>query len=148
RAARLGRRPSRDRRAGGALPRANRPDAPDRRARAGRLPRRSGRGHERAPGGPGHARWPRARQSVGTHAGGPRPGGALAAARRGPGDPMKLSAAALLSGLLLGQSTVTYVRTKTNDNAHCLHWAVMPGTRLSLGFVQSTTGDPTLGAGV
>ncbi len=28
---------------------------------------------------------------------------------------MKLPAAALLSGLLLGQSTLQYVRTKTND---------------------------------
>ena len=62
---------------------------------------------------------------------------------------MKLSAVALLSGLLLGQSPATqYVRTKTNDNAHCLHWAVNAGPRRSLGFVQSATGDPTLGSGV
>jgi len=60
---------------------------------------------------------------------------------------MKLPAAVLLSGLLLGQSPLTYVRTKTNDNAHCLHWPVSAGERKSLGFVQSTTGDPTLGAG-
>ena len=60
---------------------------------------------------------------------------------------MKLPAAVLLSGLLLGQSSVTYVRTKTNDSAHCLRWAVNAGARRSLGFVQSTTGDPTLGAG-
>ncbi|HEY1908515.1 MAG TPA: myxosortase-dependent metalloprotease, MXAN_2677/MXAN_2678 family [Myxococcaceae bacterium] len=60
---------------------------------------------------------------------------------------MKLPVAALLSGLLLGQSSITYVRTKTNDNAHCLHWAVNAGARRSLAFVQSTTGDPTLGAG-
>jgi uncharacterized protein (TIGR03382 family) len=61
---------------------------------------------------------------------------------------MKLQIAALLSGLLLGQSSVSYVRTKTNDNAHCLHWAVSAGARRSLGFVQSAPGDPTLGAGV
>lgn len=60
---------------------------------------------------------------------------------------MKLPAAVLLSGLLLGQSSVTYVRTKTNDSAHCLRWAVNAGARRSLAFVQSTTGDPTLGAG-
>lgn len=60
---------------------------------------------------------------------------------------MKLATAILLSGLLLGQSSITYVRTKTNDSAHCLRWVVNAGARRSVAFVQSTTGAPTLGAG-
>jgi len=60
---------------------------------------------------------------------------------------VKLAAAVLLSGLLLGQSTLQYVRSKTNDAAHCFRWPVTAGTRGQVTFVQSTTGDPTLGNG-
>jgi hypothetical protein len=60
---------------------------------------------------------------------------------------MKASAGVLLAGLLLGQ-TVPYVRTKTNDGSHCLRWPVSAGTRGTIHYVQSTTGDPTLGSGV
>jgi uncharacterized protein (TIGR03382 family) len=60
---------------------------------------------------------------------------------------MKPSIAVFLSGLVLGQ-TVPYVRTKTDDGAHCLRWPVSAGTRGSIHFVQSSTGDPTLGSGV
>ncbi|MGZ6029632.1 MAG: myxosortase-dependent metalloprotease, MXAN_2677/MXAN_2678 family [Myxococcaceae bacterium] len=62
---------------------------------------------------------------------------------------MKVAAAALLSGLLLGQSTVQYVRSKTTAgaDAHCFHWPVSAGTRGRVTFVQSSAGDPTLGAG-
>lgn len=59
---------------------------------------------------------------------------------------MRASVAVLLSGLLLGQS-VQYVRTKTDNGAHCLRWPVSAGTRGTVRFVQSTLGDPTLGAG-
>jgi hypothetical protein len=60
---------------------------------------------------------------------------------------VKLPAVALLSGLLLGQSTLQYVRTKTNDSTHCLHWPVSAGTRGKVTFVQSASGDPSLGSG-
>ena len=60
---------------------------------------------------------------------------------------MKASMAVLLSGLLLGQ-TVPYVRTKTDDGSHCLRWPVSSGGRGSVPFVQSSMGDPALGAGV
>ena len=60
---------------------------------------------------------------------------------------MKASIAVLLSGLLLGQ-TVPYERTKTDDGSHCLRWPVGSGARGSVTFVQSTLGDPALGAGV
>ena len=60
---------------------------------------------------------------------------------------MKTSIAVLLSGLVLGQ-TVPYVRTKTDDGAHCLRWPVNAGARGSIHFVQSSTGDPALGTGV
>lgn len=62
---------------------------------------------------------------------------------------MKLAAAALLSGLLLGQSTLQYVRSKTTSgaNAHCFHWPVSAGTRGRVTFVQSSAGDPALGTG-
>jgi len=60
---------------------------------------------------------------------------------------VKLAAAVLLSGLLLGQSTLQYVRTKTDDSAHCFRWPVNAGTRGRVSFVQSTAGDPTLGQG-
>jgi uncharacterized protein (TIGR03382 family) len=59
---------------------------------------------------------------------------------------MRASIAVLVSGLLLGQ-TVPYVRTKTDDGAHCLRWPVS-GTRGTIHYVQSSTGDPTLGSGV
>lgn len=59
---------------------------------------------------------------------------------------MKLPAV-LLSGLLLGQSAPQYVRTKTNDAKHCFRWPVSAGTRGRVSFVQSSTGDPTLGNG-
>ena len=57
------------------------------------------------------------------------------------------SIAVLLSGLLLGQ-TVPYVRTKTDDGAHCLRWPVNAGARGTIHYVQSSTGDPALGSGV
>ena len=60
---------------------------------------------------------------------------------------MKTSIAVLLSGLVLGQ-TVPYVRTKTDDGAHCLRWPVNAGARGTIHFVQSSTGDPGLGNGV
>ena len=60
---------------------------------------------------------------------------------------MKASIAVLLSGLVLGQ-TVPYVRTKTDDGAHCLRWPVNAGARGTIHFVQSSTGDPGLGNGV
>ena len=56
---------------------------------------------------------------------------------------MKTSIAVLLSGLVLGQ-TVPYVRTKTDDGAHCLRWPVNAGARGTIHFVQSSTGDPGL----
>ncbi len=62
---------------------------------------------------------------------------------------MKLAAAAVLSGLLLGQSTLQYVRSKTTSGAgaHCFHSPVSAGTRGRVTLVQSSAGDPTLGAG-
>ena len=60
---------------------------------------------------------------------------------------MRPIAAALLSGLLLGQSAPQYVRTKTNDGAHCFRWSVSAGTRGRVSFAQSTAGAPGLGAG-
>jgi len=60
---------------------------------------------------------------------------------------MKPSIAVFLSGLVLGQ-TVPYVRTKTDDGSHCLRWPVTAGARGSIHFVQSSTGEPTLGSGV
>lgn len=60
---------------------------------------------------------------------------------------MKTSIAVLLSGLVLGQ-TVPSVRTKTDDGAHCLRWPVAAGQRGTIHWVQSSTGDPTLGSGV
>ena len=60
---------------------------------------------------------------------------------------MKPSIALFLSGLVLGQ-TVPYVRTKTDDGAHCLRWPVNNGVRGTIHFVQSSTGDPALGNGV
>lgn len=59
---------------------------------------------------------------------------------------MRASVAVVLSGLLLGQS-VPYVRTKTDDGTHCLHWPVGAGARGTVSFVQSSAGDPTLGQG-
>jgi MYXO-CTERM domain-containing protein len=56
------------------------------------------------------------------------------------------AAAALLSGLLLGQSSLPYVRTQTNDGKHCFHWPVSEGSRGHVTFVQSTPGAPGLGA--
>ncbi len=61
---------------------------------------------------------------------------------------MKASVAVLLSGLLLGQSMLQYVRTKTEDGQHCFRWAVAAGARGTVAFVQSTEGLPSLGAGV
>ena len=60
---------------------------------------------------------------------------------------MKPSIAVFLSGLVLGQ-TVPYVRTTTDDGAHCLRWPVTAGARGSIHYVQSSTGDPALGGGV
>ena len=59
---------------------------------------------------------------------------------------MRASVAVLLSGLLLGQS-LPYVRSKTNDNTHCLRWPVNAGSRGTVTFVQSSVGEPTLGQG-
>lgn len=60
---------------------------------------------------------------------------------------MKPSIALFLSGLVLGQ-TVPYVRTKTDDGAHCLRWPVNNGVRGTIHFVQSSAGDLALGNGV
>ena len=59
---------------------------------------------------------------------------------------MRASVAVLLSGLVLGQSA-QYVRTKSDDGAHCLRWPVSAGARGAVHFVQSSVGDPTLGTG-
>jgi Matrixin len=59
---------------------------------------------------------------------------------------MRIAAAALLSGLLLGQSSLPYVRTETTDNKHCFRWPVNAGTRGHVTFVQSSLGAPGLGA--
>jgi matrixin len=42
-----------------------------------------------------------------------------------------------------------YVRSKTSSgaDAHCFHWPVSAGTRGRVSFVQSSAGDPSLGAG-
>lgn len=60
---------------------------------------------------------------------------------------MRPAAAVLLAGLLLGQSTLQYVRTRSADGAHCQRWPVSAGTRGRVTYVQSTAGDATLGAG-
>jgi len=62
---------------------------------------------------------------------------------------MKASIAALVAGLMLGQSPAgPYVRTKTDDGSHCLRWPVGSSARGSVSFVQSSVGDPSLGPGV
>jgi MYXO-CTERM domain-containing protein len=58
------------------------------------------------------------------------------------------TAAALLSGLLLGQSSLPYVREQTSDEKHCLRWQVSAGARGQVTFVQSTQGAPGLGTAV
>src|SRR5262249_36454385 len=88
-----------------------------------------------------------ARLASRTDARGAHAGVALCAPYLGAGRAMKAPAAVLLAGLLLGQ-TVQYVRTKTNAASHCLRWPVSAGTRGTIHYVQSTTGDPTLGSGV
>ncbi|HTS83163.1 MAG TPA: myxosortase-dependent metalloprotease, MXAN_2677/MXAN_2678 family [Myxococcaceae bacterium] len=60
---------------------------------------------------------------------------------------MRAAAAVLLAGLLLGQASTPSVRTRTNDGLHCLHWPVAAGARGQLTWVQSSAGDPVLGAG-
>lgn len=60
---------------------------------------------------------------------------------------MRTAAAAILSGLLLGQSAPQYVRTETGDGLHCFRWPVDAGGRGRVSFVQSTTGLPGLGSG-
>ena len=61
---------------------------------------------------------------------------------------MRAAVATVLSGLLLGQSTLQYVRTRTNDGTHCLRWPVAAGARGRVTFVQSAQGLPALGSGV
>ena len=53
----------------------------------------------------------------------------------------------LAATVLLGQADAGYVREKTDDGAHCFRWPVAAGATSQLTFVQSSTGDPTLGAG-
>jgi hypothetical protein len=53
----------------------------------------------------------------------------------------------LTAQLLLGQSDAGYVREKTGDGSHCLRWPVTAGASSQLTFVQSSAGDPALGAG-
>jgi hypothetical protein len=53
----------------------------------------------------------------------------------------------LVSAVLLGQVDAGYVREKTDDGAHCLRWPVGAGATSQVTFVQSSTGDSTLGAG-
>ena len=61
---------------------------------------------------------------------------------------MKTSIAALVAGLMLGQTpAIPYVRTKTDDGSHCLRWPVGSGARGSVTFVQSSDGEPSLGPG-
>ncbi|HVP62393.1 MAG TPA: myxosortase-dependent metalloprotease, MXAN_2677/MXAN_2678 family [Myxococcaceae bacterium] len=53
----------------------------------------------------------------------------------------------LLVTLALGQADAGYVRTRTPDGLHCLHWPVAAGARTTITFVQSDAGYSPLGPG-
>jgi hypothetical protein len=53
----------------------------------------------------------------------------------------------LAATLVLGQAGAGYVRTRTPDAQHCFHWPTAGASRTTVTFVQSTPGDPALGAG-